>query len=378
MTKLSLDEIQIDAVMEATFWANPVEGSRFRFRATHLDGKRAPKVVLSDDARIVPGVPCLVRVRKVDKPERDDRGSIEVEYVRPAPFRIEGVYLDPVVSKKLQVLLESGLNILLDGPQGCGKTTLARSIATSLGMEFVFFNCGAVIEATDFLATIQVRASATGQPITDFLKTELLMALEEAGQHPDKRYLVFLDELNRCQESARNALMPALDATRRVFHPIDNRFLEIPDNVQFIAAVNRGSEFSGTFGIDAAQLDRFAPLQMDYPPPKEEVKILRARHPELGKEIIERIVDIANDVRLSADLGSSLSVRATEEVCIYLKHPLMEGNRERMLPEVLKSSFCGRFPGRWSDVTSDAGAVWAIVQKKLRAEGAAAEEPKAS
>ena len=47
---------------------------------------------------------------------------------------------------------------------------------------------------------------------------------------------MFLDELNRCQESARNALMPALDTTRKVFHPIDNRFVPIPDNVQFIAA----------------------------------------------------------------------------------------------------------------------------------------------
>ena len=374
MSKLGVDEIQIEAVMEATFWANPVEGSRFRFRATHLDGKRAPKVVLCDDARIIPGVPCLVRIKKLDKPEREDRGSIEVEYVRPAPFRIEGVYLDPVVSKKLQVLLESGLNILLDGPQGCGKTTLARSIAQALGMEFVFFNCGAVVEATDFLATIQVRASATGSPVTDFVKTELLVALEEAGKTPEKRYLVFLDELNRCQESARNALMPALDATRRLFHPIENGFMQIPDNVQFVAAVNRGSEFSGTFGIDAAQLDRFAPLQMDYPPPKEEVKILRARHPELGKELIERIVDIANDVRTSPELGASLSVRATEEACIYLKHPLMDANRDKMLPEILKSSFCGRFAGKWSDVTSDAGTVWSLVQKKLRAEGTAAPD----
>jgi nitric oxide reductase NorQ protein len=35
------------------------------------------------------------------------------------------------------------------------------------------------------------------------------------------------------------------------------------------------------------------------------------------------------------------------------------------VPQVLQSSFCGRFPGRHDDVTSDAGAVWAIVRKVL-------------
>ena len=97
-----------------------------------------------------------------------------------------------------------------------------------------------------------------------------MLALEQAVERPEQRFLVFLDELNRCQETARNGLMPALDSTRRVFHPIENRFVPIPDNVQFIAAVNRGRAFSGTFGIDVAQLDRFAPLQMDYLPPKEQ------------------------------------------------------------------------------------------------------------
>ncbi len=365
MSKWTVEELVPGRTVEAVFWPNPTEGSQFKLRATHLDGRRAPKVVLSNDASIIPGVPCLVKVIAVHKPERDDRGRIEVEFVARAPFRIEGMYLDPTVSKKLQVLLQSGLNILLDGPQGCGKTVLARSIADSLGMVFVFFNCGAVVEASDFFVSIQVRASESGAPVTDFIKTDVLIALEEAAEHPERKYLVFLDELNRCQETARNALMPALDSTRRVFHPIENTFVPIPDNVQFIAAVNRGREFTGTYGIDAAQLDRFAPLQMTYPPPAAEVEILARRHPELSNANLEIIVAVADAIRNAADLTGTLSVRATDEACVYLKHPLFADDGKRALPEIMKSSFCARFPGRWNDVTTDAGAVWGIVRKAL-------------
>jgi hypothetical protein len=114
--KWTSDDLKVGLEMEATFWPNPVAGSPFRFRATHLDGLRAPKVVLCDDPRIQPGVPCSIKITNIRKRKREDRGAIEVEFVKQKEFQFEGVYLDPLIGKQLQVLLESGLNILLDGP----------------------------------------------------------------------------------------------------------------------------------------------------------------------------------------------------------------------------------------------------------------------
>ena len=368
-TRYTISDLPPGKLVETTFFTNPVGDSKFRFRATHLDGRKAPKVVLSDDPRIHPGVRTQVKIVKIHKPDRPDRGWIEVEYVRGRELALKGIWVDPMVSRKLQVLLESGLNILLDGPQGSGKTVMARAVAQTLGLEFVFFNCAAVIEATDFMATIQVRASESGAPVTDFVSTDLRTSLLEALQTPARQYLVFLDELNRCPESARNALMPALDTTRKLFDPVTNQFLSLPPNVQFIAAVNRGNEFSGTFGIDAAQLDRFAPLQVEYMPAAEEVKLLHTRYPEVSKTKIRRVVDVAGTVRASQELMSGLSVRATEEVCIYLAHPLMDGATDAVLAEILKSSFCGRFSGTWRDPGTDAGHVWELVRRGLGLKG---------
>src|SRR5262245_58661863 len=83
MSKLTLEELKLDAVYEATLWQNPEADSRFPLRATHLDGRRAPKVVLANDARIVAGIPCRVRVTDVTKPDRTDHGYIEVVYEGP-------------------------------------------------------------------------------------------------------------------------------------------------------------------------------------------------------------------------------------------------------------------------------------------------------
>ena len=70
-------------------------------------------------------------------------------------------------------------------------------------------------------------------------------------------------------------------------------------------------------------------------------------------------------LRASPEIDAGLSVRASEEACIFLKHPLFEAERWGMLPEVLTSSFAGRSDGRWNDANTDAGVVWAWVERTL-------------
>lgn len=359
-------ELKNGMTFETVFHANPKKESPFRFRATHIDGNRAPKVILGNDSRIQPGQLCKVRITSIKKPFSKDRGQIEVEFVSQVTFRLDDtLYVDPMLEKKLQALLESGVNILLDGPQGCGKTVLSRKVAEALGVDYVFFNCSSVYEPTDFLASLQIKATESGQAETVWIPTDIFQTLETAIEDPSKRFMIFLDEFNRCREMARNGIMPALDSTRRMYNPLTGSTIFIPENVLWIAAINNGTQFTGTTNVDPAQLDRFAPLKMDYPPEKEEVRILLRRHPDVAEKQVKRVVKAAHAIRSDDTLRLDLSVRATEEACLLLSHPNFDEMDEDPLPEILKSSFCGRFMGRWDDPSSDAGLVWQRIVKAL-------------
>lgn len=350
---------------QTVFSANAKEGSPFRWRATHLGDKRAPKVILCNDDAVEPGKVVEVRVQRISKPGSSDRGAIEVEFVRVIEFDLDdSMYVPPVLRLKLQALLETGTNILLDGPQGSGKTTLSREVARALDMEYVYFNCSSIFEATDFLATLQVRAAPTGVE-TIWVPTDILRAFERAQAEPGRRFLVFLDELNRCREMARNGIMPALDSTRKMYNPVTGRIEPIPPNVLWIAAINNGAQFTGTTSVDPAQLDRFAPLKVSYLPADEEVRILSGRHPTVPKKVVRKVVKLANVVRTDPELALDMSMRATDEVCTLLGHPNFSDYAGDPLPELLKDSFCGRVQGLWSDATTDSGLMWSVLEPHL-------------
>ena len=357
-------------IFETVFWRNQGEQKKtFPFRATHINGVKSDKVILCKDSSLPAGRTVRVKVTRVKRPQSKGRGLIEVQYLGPVAFVIDpDIYLDKSIAKKLQVLLEAGYSILLDGPQGTGKTVLSRTIAKALDMEYVYFNCASVYDATDFIATLQIRASESGVAETISVPTDICLALRRAENEPHVKFLIFLDELNRCRPIARNGLMPALDSTRKIFDPSTNSMVDIPENVQFCAAINTGDQFAGASAVDPAQMDRFATLKLDYPPAEDEIKLLTRRYPQVELDFVKQIVAAANAVRFSETLGVDLSVRATEEACVLLSHPFFseEMESDAALLEVLQTAFGGRFPGRIDDLSSDAGLVWEIVTNALK------------
>jgi Cdc6-like AAA superfamily ATPase len=171
----------VGQVFETTFHANRKGENPLRFRATHINGKRAPKVILSDDPKIQCGQLCRVKVVKVVNPASKTRGHIEVEYAGAVSFKLdEEFFINSFLLKTLQALLESGKNILLDGPQGSGKTVLSRLVAEALDWEYVFFNCSSVYEPTDFIASLQIKATDSGHSETVWVPTDIYRALKEA------------------------------------------------------------------------------------------------------------------------------------------------------------------------------------------------------
>jgi MoxR-like ATPase len=366
--------VQPGHVFSTVFSPNPLRESNFRFRAVRMDNERAPKVILCNDSGIRPGIPCRARVKYVKKPAAKGRGYIVAEHLGAAPLAsADDFYIDPLVAAKVQTLLEAGLNVLLDGKQGCGKTSLSRRVAAALGMEFVFFSCTHICEPTDLLATLQLRQSESGSTETVWMPTDVLLAIRAAEQHPGSRYLVLLDEFNRMarQDIAANAIMTALDTSRKFYNPITGQMLEVPRNVSFIAAVNRGEGgFSATASLDAAHLDRFGTVQMGYPPENEEIRILAGQYPGVRRELIERVVGIASTIRGDDRLARGLSMRATIEVCELLDRGPFCRDLKDPVPTLLRDSFCGRFEGRWNDEGSEAGICWSIVTGTRSRKGA--------
>jgi MoxR-like ATPase len=163
---------------------------------------------------------------------------------------------DGVVELMLVALLCEG-HILLEDVPGIGKTTLAKTLARSLGCTF-----RRIQFTPDLLPSDITGVSVFNQGTREF----------EFRPGPVFAQIVLADEINRAGPRTQSALLEAMQE-RQVTVDGSTRPLVPPF---LVLATQNPVELEGTFPLPEAQLDRFLlRLSLGYPEPDEERAILR-------------------------------------------------------------------------------------------------------
>src|SRR5256714_12431390 len=174
----------------------------------------------------------------------------------------------------------AGGHALLEDIPGTGKTTVAKTLAASIGGTFKR------VQFTPDLLPTDIVGSSIFQPQEGTFRFK-----------PGHIFanVVIADEINRASPRTQSALLEALSEGQvtvdGVTHPLPAPFLCI--------ATQNPVEFHGTYPLPEAQLDRFAlHLSLGYPSADEEKRILAAQRGRHPLETLGAVTDPAEVVAL--------------------------------------------------------------------------------
>jgi MoxR-like ATPase len=196
-------------------------------------------------------------------------------------------------------------HLLLEDVPGVGKTTLARALASSVGLEFRRIQFTSDLMPADVLGG-GVYSQASGQ--FSFRKgpifTNVLLA----------------DEINRTTPKTQSALLEAMGEGHV---SIDGETRQL-DEPFFVLATQNPEEFYGTYPLPESQLDRFLMrLHIGYPSEAIERQVLRRRR---GQDPIAALEPVVSRAELLAAQEAVEHVRTSEELVDYL-HALVLATR---------------------------------------------------
>jgi MoxR-like ATPase len=199
----------------------------------------------------------------------------------------------------------AGGHLLIEDAPGVGKTSLARALASALGLSFARIQCTSDLLPSDILG-VTVFDQARGS--------------FEFREGPLFHQLVLVDELNRASPRTQSALLEAM-AEGAVSLEGKPRLLPSPF---LVIATQNPHEHAGTYPLPDSQLDRFLfRIALGYPPPAAERRLLQEEAPSpstiptldaRGAALLEGQTE-AREVRLSPEVADYLArlIEATRQ-----------------------------------------------------------------
>lgn len=148
------------------------------------------------------------------------------------------------VFKQMQIVLEAGENLIIEGPHGTGKTQVITELFNKKFGEgrWAYFSGSTMDPFIDFIGCPKSITTSDGLEVLSLVKPERFAR--------DQIEAIFIDEFNRSPKGVRNAIMELLQ-----FKSINGQKF---NNLKIIwAAINPSDGEYDVEEIDPAQFDRF-------------------------------------------------------------------------------------------------------------------------
>src|SRR6202522_3453391 len=208
--------------------------------------------------------------------------------------------LGPGKPLRIQIERDDLTSLLLWGPPGCGKTTLARIIARTTKSEFLPFS--AVMSGIKEIKEVMAKAEAT--------------------RRYGRRTIVFVDEVHRFNRAQQDAFLPHVEA----------------GNILLIGATTENPSFE----VIAPLLSRMKVYVLKAHTPEQIVSLLERALEDtvrgLGKENVAANLEILRRIAILAN-GDARSAYNTLEALVMGTEPGPEGRRvlsQERLEDVLQ------------------------------------------
>ena len=219
-------------------------------------------------------------------------------------------------AKYIMKCLQSDSQVILSGPRGCGKTSLLRQVAAHIKYPMLVINFDGEIEKGQLIG----RHTVKGKEVV--WVDGLIIKAIKAG------FWIVLDEYDAAPPSIQFVLQSVLDKGALV-NLENNETVTKAKGCIFTGCMNSAGlgDETGMYGglnvINAATLDRWEfQRRCHYPKPADEIALLRKRFPNITGEDIERLCQVAGEVREArrkTEVLYDMSVRRMIAACKHFE-----------------------------------------------------------